>query len=67
MIPHRFNIQVFAHVPFFPVFCSDVRPLGCFPTPPSVCVRRSIRGLDEQGRSLLFYAVRGNRDDGGTT
>ncbi|CAK9063877.1 Uncharacterized protein SCF082_LOCUS33001, partial [Durusdinium trenchii] len=28
-------------------------------------LRRSIRGLDEQGRSLLFYAVRGNRDDGG--
>ncbi|CAJ1364777.1 unnamed protein product [Effrenium voratum] len=28
-------------------------------------LRRSIRGLDEQGRTLLYYAVRGNRDDAG--
>lgn len=27
--------------------------------------RRPISGFDEQGRNLLFYAVRGNRDDGG--
>ena len=27
--------------------------------------RRPISGFDEQGRTLLFYAVRGNRDDGG--
>ena len=27
--------------------------------------RRSISGTDEQGRTLLFYAVRGNRDDSG--
>ncbi|CAE7523276.1 unnamed protein product, partial [Symbiodinium sp. CCMP2456] len=28
-------------------------------------LRRSISGTDEQGRTLLFYAVRGNRDDSG--
>ena len=28
-------------------------------------LRRPISGFDEQGRTLLFYAVRGNRDDGG--
>eukprot|EP00930_Biecheleria_cincta_P003472 TRINITY_DN104406_c0_g1_i1.p1 TRINITY_DN104406_c0_g1~~TRINITY_DN104406_c0_g1_i1.p1 ORF type:complete len:233 (-),score=27.18 TRINITY_DN104406_c0_g1_i1:46-744(-) len=28
-------------------------------------LKKSIAGLDEQGRPLLFYAVRGNRDDGG--
>mmetsp|Transcript_55416 Transcript_55416/g.104026 ORF Transcript_55416/g.104026 Transcript_55416/m.104026 type:complete len:230 (+) Transcript_55416:17-706(+) len=28
-------------------------------------LRRSISGMDEQGRTLLYYAVRGNRDDSG--
>eukprot|EP00931_Biecheleriopsis_adriatica_P019808 TRINITY_DN13397_c0_g1_i1.p1 TRINITY_DN13397_c0_g1~~TRINITY_DN13397_c0_g1_i1.p1 ORF type:complete len:218 (+),score=54.27 TRINITY_DN13397_c0_g1_i1:38-691(+) len=28
-------------------------------------LKRDISGLDEQGRTLLFYAVRGNRDDAG--
>mmetsp|Transcript_95981 Transcript_95981/g.311314 ORF Transcript_95981/g.311314 Transcript_95981/m.311314 type:complete len:255 (-) Transcript_95981:3-767(-) len=29
-------------------------------------LKQSIKGLDEKGRTLLFYTVRGTRDDGGS-